>query len=146
MSNDLLEQTDLVSLEGVTPVIRRLREVASPQSVFGEPVRNGETVVVPCAEVWAAMGMGGGGGNETDESGEGAGSGGSARGRPVAAIVIDPDVVYVEPVLDLTKVALAALTTLAFAVAWWARLSRATKGGKDSGGPSFGEATKAIRS
>ncbi len=40
----------------------------------------------------------------------GGGGGGFAQSRPVAVIVIDRDGVRVEPVVDVTKLGLAALT------------------------------------
>jgi energy-coupling factor transporter ATP-binding protein EcfA2 len=43
----------------------------------------------------------------------GLGGGGGAIGRPVAIIAIGPDGVRIKPVVDLTKVALAGLTTWA---------------------------------
>jgi uncharacterized spore protein YtfJ len=92
------------------------------------------------------MGSGGGSGQEKDnEGGEGGGSGGAARGRPVAAIVITPHGVRVEPVFDPTKVALAALTTLAFVLAWMSRLTRATHNAEEDAAPSFDDAKRAIR-
>jgi hypothetical protein len=60
-------------------------------------------------------------------SGEGAGAGGGAQGRPVAAIVITGNQVRVEPIVDVTKVALAALTTAGFMAFWLARLARSTR-------------------
>jgi uncharacterized spore protein YtfJ len=44
--------------------------------------------------------------------GIGGGGGGLSTARPVAAISIGPDGVHVEPVVDVTKVALAFFTTL----------------------------------
>ena len=39
----------------------------------------------------------------------GGGGGGGSSGRPVAAIVIGPDGVKIEPVVDVTKIGLAAI-------------------------------------
>ena len=44
--------------------------------------------------------------------GVGGGGGGYAFARPVAAITIGPDGVTVEPIMDVTKVAIALFTTL----------------------------------
>ena len=41
--------------------------------------------------------------------GGGVGGGGASRGRPVAAIIVGPDGVSVQPVLDVTKVALSGI-------------------------------------
>lgn len=74
-------------------------------------------------------GSGGGSGTEPDEGeavsenesqdergaagfGGGGGGGGVSGGRPVAVISIGPKGVRVEPVVDVTKIALAFFTTL----------------------------------
>lgn len=77
----------------------------SPEGVFGEPIENGETIVITASEVVAAMGVGG-----TSAAG---GGGGTSVGRPVAVISIDPKgEVSVTPVVDPTKIALAFITVL----------------------------------
>ena len=108
----------------------RLLEGARVDAVFGHPVERGEATVIPCAEVFAGFGMGFGSGTSTGESaaqagGQGGGMGGGARGRPVAVVIIAQDGVRVEPVVDVTKLALAGLTTMGFTLAWLARLSSA---------------------
>src|SRR5262249_5522154 len=125
--------------------LREALESVRADAVFGRPIERGETIVVPCAEVMIGLGMGGGVGTgrntvpeadrETEPStrraaeretsagtGEGMGGGGGGRGRPIAAIVISRDGVRVEPILDVTKVALAGITTGAFMIFWLARL------------------------
>lgn len=105
---------------------------ANVNAVFAKPVRQGETVVISCSEVFAGMGFGvgegSGEGKEGDEkgkaSGAGGGGGGSTFARPVAVIVASPEGVTVRPVIDTTKIGLAALTTLGFMLATLARLSK----------------------
>ena len=125
-------ETHLESLDEINDSSKRLFEVAHPQSVFGEPIEKGEYTVVPAAEVFSAGGVGygfasGAGGRKARESeeegseveldpdragGGGGGAGGTSRGRPVAAINIGPEGVSVQPIVDVTKLGLAALTTL----------------------------------
>jgi uncharacterized spore protein YtfJ len=125
-------ETHLESLDELNDFSKRLFEAAHPQSVFGEPIEKGEYTVVPAAEVVSAGGVGygfasGAGGrkaraSETERSeaeidsdragGGGGGAGGTSRGRPVAAINIGPEGVWVQPIVDVTKLGLAALTTL----------------------------------
>jgi uncharacterized spore protein YtfJ len=105
-------------------------------AVYGEPIQHGETLIIPAAEVLSGVGFGVGfGGAETTSSGEGGvpvgesgggggGGGGRVFARPVAAIIATPDGVRVEPVVDVTKVALAALTAAGFIVSMLARMSR----------------------
>jgi uncharacterized spore protein YtfJ len=112
-----------------------LVKAASVEAVYGEPVRNGDTVVIPSAEVlgMTAMGMGYGWGQGTDKEqenqGSGAGGGGGGFGRvlsrPVAAVILSPDGVRVEPIVDVTKVALAALTAGGFMIGMLMRMQSA---------------------
>jgi uncharacterized spore protein YtfJ len=129
-------------------MIDRLGKTASAGSVFGQPVQNGDVIVIPCAEVVAGMGAGGGEGESQEEDEDGVGSGGGGggygKGRPVAAIIIRRDSVEVRPVIDITTIALAALTAWAFIVSWLFRLRRAAKHANSGNGPSFDEAKQAI--
>jgi uncharacterized spore protein YtfJ len=110
-------------------------EVADVSSAFGDPVQSGDNLIIPAAEVLAGVGFGVGAGfgrgNREDElkgGGSGGGSGGGGGGRvfsrPVAVVVASPEGVRVEPVLDVTKIALAALTAGGFMLATLARMSR----------------------
>jgi uncharacterized spore protein YtfJ len=126
--------------------LSRLVITASADAVFGEPVVNGDTTVIPCTEVVIGMSMGSGGG-PVDEAGNriGSGSGGAggARSRPVAAIVMTKEGVRVEPIFDLTKIVLASLTTGAFILLWIGRLSLMRRSGR---GPSLSKIRRSIGS
>ena len=115
--------------EQARELVEKLFSVAEPGAVFGEPVQVGEHTVITASEVTVGMGFGSGGGfgdapaSQGDEEdgpadqaahggGYGSGGGGGAGGRPVAAIIAGPDGVRVEPIVDVTKLGLAALTTL----------------------------------
>jgi uncharacterized spore protein YtfJ len=109
--------------EKANEVIGRLFDVARPSAVFSEPVSNGPYIVITASEVTVAMGAGYGGGGGVSPKGEGGeradsgfggggGGGGTALARPVAAIIIEPDGVRVEPIMDPTKIAVAFFTTL----------------------------------
>lgn len=120
---DLIQQTleDFLATADVT-------------SVYGEPVRTGDTVVIPAAETLAVLGFGAGygsGSGDEDNPGQGSGGGGGGGGRtfsrPVAVIIASPDGVRVKPIYDLTKVVLATLTTLGFMLAFFMRLRRPYK-------------------
>lgn len=72
-----------------------------------------------------AFGVGTGGGrDESHNVGGGGGGGGRTLSRPVAAVVISPNGVRVEPIVDITKVWFAGLTTAGFMLAMMARMSR----------------------
>jgi uncharacterized spore protein YtfJ len=104
-------------------LIGRLFEVTRPDAVFSQPVTNGPYTVITASEVTVGMGAGygGGGGVGTEEEGGqaggsgfggGGGGGGTALARPVAAIIIEPNGVRVEPIMDPTKIALAFFTAI----------------------------------
>ena len=111
----------------------RVARAARPDVVFGQPVERGDITIIPCCEVAMGMGMGGGSGTNPATTGaetrrgEGIGAGGGASGRPVAVIVVSRGRVQVQPIVDATKVGLAALTTAGFALFWLAQLTRATR-------------------
>jgi len=80
-----------------------------------QPVNSGETIVVPAAEVVSMFGFGMGAGSGTAAAnGGGGGGGGRVLSRPVAIVVITPGAVRVEPIVDVTKLGLAALTAFGF--------------------------------
>ncbi len=148
MKSDGGDKTQLRSLQSA---LERMIGVASAQNVFGPPAQQGDTMVIPCAEVFAGMGMGFGSGSGTESgesqesgTGEGGGGGGSAHGRPVAAIIITPHGVRVEPIIDITKVALAGVTAGAFTLSWLLRMQR-TMSKAEKKGLSFEEAKRAIQ-
>lgn len=106
-------------------------------AVYGEPITHEETIIIPTAEVlsFAGFGIGGGSGNGptnpddpegTIPEGEGYGGGGGGRvlSRPVAVIIAAPEGVRVEPVVDVTKIGLAALTAAGFMFGLWMRMVR----------------------
>jgi uncharacterized spore protein YtfJ len=61
---------------------------------------------------------------EATGGGGGGGGGGGSTARPVALIVIGPTGVEVRPVVDVTKIALAALTGLGVVVPMILRVAR----------------------
>ena len=138
MSNESFENNDLAQEEniGATGTVGAVQETfdkflaaADVTAVYGEPMAMGETVVVPAAEVVSVMGFGlgyGGSNAPGQQGGAGGGGGGGGRvfSRPVAAIVIAPEGVRVEPVVDVTKIGLAALTAFGFMAATLWRMSR----------------------
>jgi uncharacterized spore protein YtfJ len=112
----------------------KLFAATRPGAVFSEPVRSGDYTVITASEISAGGGFGFGGGagagTETSAAGSpdvagqpspggsgaggGGGGGGGSMARPVATIVVGPDGVKVQPIVDVTKLAIA------FATAWGA--------------------------
>lgn len=110
-------------------LVARLFDVADPGAVYAPPLVTGDRTVILAAELSASVGAGYGGGPDSgdDEGGGGGGGGGFAAARPVAAVVIEPGGVRIEPVVDVTKLGIALLTTLAALFLAWARLRRDLK-------------------
>jgi uncharacterized spore protein YtfJ len=121
-------EADASAAEAIENVIDDMLQVASVEAAYGAPIQHGDTVVIPAAEVTAVMGFGMGMGRGADAKGEseGAGSGGGGGGtsfsRPVAVIVSGPEGVRIEPVFDLTKIALAALSAGVFVLGMFSRV------------------------
>ncbi len=119
------------------------------EAVYGKPIKSGDVLIIPTAEVVTGMGFGLGMGMGTfkpepeeeaevsetkPEAGppsEGAGMGGGGGGytfsRPVALVISSPEGVRVEPILDRTKLVIAALTTVGF---MFGMMGRMMKGGR----------------
>jgi uncharacterized spore protein YtfJ len=103
-------------------------------AVFGEPIRESGVTVVPVAEVRFGFGYGYGSGRGRGEeaedgpgTGEGSGGGSGAGGRASAKgyIRVSADEVKFEPVLDVTRLALAGIAFAAWSVFWIGRAIRA---------------------
>ncbi|HKY53534.1 MAG TPA: spore germination protein GerW family protein [Anaerolineales bacterium] len=120
------------ALNTIQTTLDTFLNAADVEAVYGPPVSQGENVVIPAAEVLSIVGfgLGSGGGsqgmteNANTGSGGGGGGGGRVLARPVAAIVISPMGVRVESIVDVTKIAVAAFTTLGFMAALLTRMKR----------------------
>jgi uncharacterized spore protein YtfJ len=85
----------------------------SADRVFREPVRVGDTVVIPAAAIMFGGGFGFGGDHANNGGG---GGGGWNDGRPVAVIEAGPAGVRVRPIVDVTRI---GLTVVAAALTVW---------------------------
>ena len=122
-------------IEVVQATLERFLEAAQDvNAVYGKPVKNGDIVIIPAAEALTVLGFGAGYGGGSDPEGRAAGGGGGGGGggrsfsRPVAVIIASPEGVRVEPVVDVTKIALAALTAGGFMLATLLRMTRPRRG------------------
>ncbi|MGF1503679.1 MAG: GerW family sporulation protein [Anaerolineae bacterium] len=126
--NGIVRQWSASNMEEGLDVVEEIFEAADVEEVFGEPVEAGDYIVIPAADVFVAGGLGMGFGSdpesETEEFGAGLGGGGTSSGRPVAAIVIGPNGVVVEPIIDVTKVGLAFISAMAGLVIAVNRMNR----------------------
>jgi uncharacterized spore protein YtfJ len=120
-------------LEMFQDTVEEFLAAADVRVVYGEPIQHDDTLIIPTAEVLCGLGFGVGSGSgsnaveHTDKPSQGSGSGGGGGGRilsrPVAVVVASPEGVRVEPVVDITKIALAGLTALGFMVGMMFRMS-----------------------
>jgi len=121
------------ALNTIQTTLETFLNAADVEAVYGPPVSQGENVVIPTAEVLSLVGfgLGSGGGsqgsteNPNTGSGGGGGGGGRVLARPVAAIIMSPDGVRVEPIVDVTKIAVAVFTTFGFMAALLTRMNKA---------------------
>ena len=105
-------------------------------AAFGEPLTEARRTVIIAAEVSCGIGYGVGGGYGEGESpsdeaphamSRGGGGGGGSMARPVAAIIIEPERVRVEPVVDVTKVVLAFFTMFGSMLLILSKIRKAAK-------------------
>lgn len=118
--------------------IDRVRETANWQAAFGPPqVVEGKTII-PVARVSYLFGVGFGSvlgpEAETESVGgsQGGGEGGGASTKPLGAIVVTPERVYFEPVLDVGKIAWFGLGLAALLLFQLSRTIRLVLGRKAS--------------
>jgi uncharacterized spore protein YtfJ len=126
-------QEEASGLDRYQETMEEFLSAADVRVVYGEPIQHGDTTIIPTAEVLCGLGFGVGSGSGTDTEhnpdkpsvgrGSGGGGGGRILSRPVAVVVASPEGVRVEPVFDITKVALAGLTALGFMVGMVFRMS-----------------------
>jgi uncharacterized spore protein YtfJ len=128
MSESRVEKPEEAAPDRAAQVMEKLIAAADVSRVYGPPIAKGDTLIIPAAEVLtiAGFGMGGGSGTASDADGKprrgrggGGGGGGRTLARSVAVIVASPAGVEVKPILDLTKIALAALTAAGFVWGSW---------------------------
>lgn len=101
-------------------LIGRLFDVTRPDAVYSQPISAGEYTIITASEYMAGMGVGYGSGGGLDAKeepesggfGGGGGGGGTTLARPVATVIISPSGVRVEPIIDVTKIAIAMFTAL----------------------------------
>jgi len=123
------------SADKMTALLDTFAHTARPENAYGEAVVAGEHTVIPAAEVSVSMGVGFGGGGGPCAKGEegqepemgqgmGGGGGGISMSRPVAMINIGPHGVSIKPIIDVTKITLAAVTALGSMLVFVGRIAR----------------------
>lgn len=91
-------------------VLRELGERLGDHQVFGEPVRQGDTTLVPVASVRVGGGLGG-------DGAEGAGGGGGVVSQPVGAFSVSADgSVAWHPAVNVNRIVWGGQLAIATAV------------------------------
>jgi len=134
-------------MEGIpTPVVEPIEDMLkklNTNAVFGEPVREGETIVIPVASVTYGFGYGSGygqapaaagaaEGTEAEKgtevargSGGGSGGGGGGAAKPLGFIRIKGDDVRYEPLMNPSAISLAGIGMVAWSIFWITKTVRA---------------------
>jgi uncharacterized spore protein YtfJ len=105
--------------ETIKDTLAHFLATADVATVYGQPVRKGDTLIIPAAEVLSGLGFGVSQGEVNRKETKpthwsGGGGGGRTFSRPVAVIVASPEGVRVTPIFDTTKIILAGFTALGF--------------------------------
>jgi uncharacterized spore protein YtfJ len=102
---------------GAEHVTRALERAGSGEGAVGPATVAGDRTVIPLVETYATGGFGGGSGVGVDGASEGSGGGGGGgglgRSRTIAVADVGPEGVKIRPVVDVTGLALPAVTALA---------------------------------
>jgi hypothetical protein len=85
--------------------VDKIWAAAQPGAVYSAPVSSGDYTIITASDVLAGGGYG-------LDNGKGSGGGGFSRGRPVATIIIGPDGVKIQPVVDATRVVLGVMAVI----------------------------------
>ena len=105
----------------LVPLLDKITSAAQPNAAFSQPVEAAGYTVITASEAISSGGFGLGG----DVQGSGGGGGGGfSMSRPVATIVIGPEGVKIRPVIDATKLAIAAITAWSAMAIALGRISR----------------------
>jgi uncharacterized spore protein YtfJ len=73
-------------------IVGELKDIASSQTIVGEPITVGDKTVVPVVKISVGFGAGGGQGESREKGGGfGGGGGGAAKIEPAAFIIMEKD-------------------------------------------------------
>jgi uncharacterized spore protein YtfJ len=105
-------------VRGVEQLTHAMERAASGEGAVGPPTTVGDHTVIPLVETFASGGFGAGSGGAAEGEGDNAGGGGGGgggvgRSRTVALADVGPDGVKIRPVIDVTGLALPAISALA---------------------------------
>jgi len=88
----------------VQQLLAQVTDNVTVTRVFGEPIQQGDTLVLPVASIRG--GAGGGSGSGPGDEGSGSGGGGGYVATPAGVYVIRGGTAQWQPALDLTRIVL----------------------------------------
>ena len=103
---------------------------ADVKAVFGEPQTIGKRVIIPVAQIGYGLGLGWGEGRKPGteegeaETGGGGGGGGGGHASPIAVLEVSETDTRVIPIVNSTRIAMAAILTGAWCIFWITRTIR----------------------
>jgi uncharacterized spore protein YtfJ len=110
------------TIEELLGRVGEIHERATAKTVFGEPLHVNGRTVIPVARVQYGFGFGAGRDKETEEgeeeTKEGGGGGGGLSVRPIAVLEITDKETKMRPIIDVNRLALAAMMLVAWNVFW----------------------------
>lgn len=125
------------TIEDLLGRIGQIHERATARTVFGEPLRHNGRTVIPVARVQYGFGFGAGRDKESEEgeeeTKEGGGGGGGLSVRPIAVLEITDTETKMKPIIDVNRLAIAAMLLVAWNVFWityTARRVSVSRGGR----------------
>jgi uncharacterized spore protein YtfJ len=99
-------------ISSVEQLSRAIERAASGEGAVGPQTTAGERTVIPLIETLAQGGFGGGTGGGAQSEWGGGGGGGGGRSRTIAVAVVGPEGVQIRPVIDVTRLALKAVSAI----------------------------------
>ena len=118
----------------VAEPIERMLEQLSVDAVFGRPIKEGDVIVIPVAEISTGFGYGDASSRPSSNAAEGdqktagesgvTGAGGGGRATPRGYIQITPEGIKFEPIMDPARIVLAGIAMGAWSVFWIAKTIR----------------------
>ncbi len=110
------------TIEELLGRVGEIHERATAKTVFGDPLHVNGRTIIPVARVAYGFGFGAGRDKETEdgeeESKEGGGGGGGLSVRPIAVLEITETETRLRPVIDVNRLAVAAMLLAAWNVFW----------------------------
>ena len=116
-----------VEIQTLLGFLADLREKANVNACFGDPVTAEGRTVIPVAKIGYGFAVMSGHEMTAEKkvtektAGKAGSSGGAMRARPLAVVEMTPARVWVEPIVDEQKLALAGALLTGWSVFWLAR-------------------------